>query len=91
VVVAAASWLTSWCCQCQTFVSLVALPRSRDLLLCAKHLFVAAISGSSRIIQARRARPKRRVQALSSNSAEPGSGVGVSGRQRSVLQTNDCS
>jgi hypothetical protein len=33
-------------------------------------LFVAAIGGSSRIIQACRARPKRRVQALSSNSAE---------------------
>ena len=41
MVVAAASWLTSWCCQCQTFASLVALRPSEVLLFCAKHLFVA--------------------------------------------------
>jgi hypothetical protein len=34
-------------------------PPVRDLLLRAKHLFVAAIGGSSRLIQARRARQER--------------------------------
>jgi hypothetical protein len=38
------------------FRLLVALLGVQNLLLCAKHLFVAAIGGSSRLIQARRAR-----------------------------------
>ena len=64
VVVAAVSWLTSWCCQCQTSVSLVALPPSEDLLFCAKHFFVAARTACMGCKSSRRRRGQREVPEL---------------------------
>jgi hypothetical protein len=48
-----------------------------DLLLCAKHLFVAAIGGSSTRHWGQDSRPNRRAQGVSTCGADPGAAARV--------------